>query len=322
MRQTLQEQIAANKRASTIYSIFLVLLLAALGTAIFGAYYPREWYLGTAGSFVLGIILAIVARTAGPGILLATSGAREATAQEDQVLNNVVEEMAIASGLPKPKIYVIDDPAPNAFATGTSPDNAALAITTGLLAKLDRDELQGVMAHELSHIRNYDVRFMTTIAMIAGAIPLLADTFVRMQFWGGGRRRSSNGGDNNLGAIFMIIGLVLSILAPIFAKLLELAVSRQREYLADASAAEMTRYPEGLARALAKISSDPNPLLHANRATQHMYIVNPKLSGDDGGTSMFSTHPSTRDRIARLMGGMDISIPPAQPPVMPPPIQS
>lgn len=315
MRKTLQEQIDANKRASTIYAFFLVLLLAALGTAIFGAYYPRQWYIGTAGSLVLGIIMAIVARKAGASILLSLSGAREASAAEDQVLSNVVEEMAIASGIPKPKIYVIDSPAPNAFATGDSPDNAAVAITTGLLAKLDRDELQGVMAHELSHIRNYDVRFMTTIAMIAGLIPLLADSFVRMQWWGGGRRRS-NDNDNGLAGIFMIVGLILSILAPLSAKLLELAVSRQREYLADASAAEMTRYPEGLARALAKISQDPTPLESANRATAHMYIINPRhLAGDDS-TSIFSTHPSTRDRIARLMQGTDVQM--APPPIYDP----
>jgi heat shock protein HtpX len=315
MRRTLQEQIDANKRASTIYTFFLILLLTALGTAIFGAYYPRQWYLGTAGSFVAALIVAIIARKAGSSILLSLSGAREATAAEDQVLNNVVEEMAIASGLPKPKIYVIDDASPNAFATGDSPENAAVAITTGLLAKLDRDELQGVMAHELSHIRNYDVRFMTTIAMIAGLIPLLADSFLRMQWWGGGRRRSNNSNDNGLAAIFMIVGLILSILAPISAKLLELAVSRQREFLADASAAEITRYPEGLARALAKIANDPTPMQHANRATQHMYIINPRHLSGEGVSNLFSTHPSTQERIRRLMQGQDL-------PVMPPPIQN
>ena len=306
MKRTLYEQIQANKRASVLYSLLLVLLLAALGTAMVGTYYPRQWYLGTAGAAGLGIFMAFLARFAGSSIILSISGAREATQAEDQMLSNVVEEMAIAGGIPKPKIYVIDDPSPNAFATGPDPDHAIVAITTGLMFKLDRDELQGVMAHELAHIRNYDIRFMTTIAMIAGLIPLLADMFVRMQWFGGGRRRDRDG-DNGLGAIFAIVGIVLAILAPIFAKLLEMAVSRQREYLADASAAEMTRYPEGLARALQKISMDPEPLASANRATQHMYIINPRhLSGDDV-ANIFSTHPPTQDRIQRLMNMMGSS---------------
>ena len=302
MKRTLFEQIQANKRASLIYSFFLILLLAALGTATVGAYYPRQWYLGTAGAAGLGILMAIIARYASSSIILSISGAREATEAEDRMLNNVVEEMAIAAGIPKPTVYVIDDPSPNAFATGPDPDHAIVAITTGLMQKLDRDELQGVMAHEISHIRNYDIRFMSTIAMIAGLIPLLADMFVRMQWWCGGRRRDRDG-DNGLAAIFAIVGLVLAILAPIFAKLLELAVSRQREYLADASAAELTRYPEGLARALQKLSNDPNPLQRANRATQHMYIVNP-LHDSGSDTSVFSTHPGTRDRVQRLMNLM------------------
>jgi heat shock protein HtpX len=304
MKRTLFEQIQANKRASIIYSVFLVLLLMGLGTAIVGTYYPNQWFIGTLGSAALGVFMAILARYAGSSILLSISGAREATAAEYQMLNNVVEEMAIAAGIPKPRIFVIHDSAPNAFATGPDPEHAVVAITTGLMQKLDRDELQGVMAHELAHIRNFDIRFMTTIAMIAGLIPLWADMFVRMQWWGGGRRDRDRGGDNGIAAIFAIVGLVLAILAPIFAKLLEMAVSRQREYLADASAAEMTRYPEGLARALQKISMDPEPLEAANRATQHMYIVNPMhLSGEDMAT-MFSTHPSTRDRIQRLMNMM------------------
>ncbi|MEZ0325243.1 MAG: M48 family metallopeptidase [Fimbriimonas sp.] len=302
MKRTLHEQIAANKRASVIYSIFLILLLAGLGTAMAGAYYPRQWYLGTLGATALGFIMAMVARYSGSSIILSISGAREATQAEDRMLNNVVEEMAIAGGIPKPKVYVIDDSSPNAFATGSDPDHAIVAITTGLMSKLDRDELQGVIAHEMSHIRNYDIRFMTTIAMIAGLIPLLADMFLRMQFWGGGRRDRDK--DSGLASIFAIVGLVLAILAPIFAKLLEMAVSRQREYLADAGAAEMTRYPEGLARALQKIAMDPDPLEAANRATQHMYIVNPMhLSGDDM-ISAFSTHPPTHDRIQRLLNMM------------------
>ncbi len=302
MKKTLQEQIDANKRGSIFFAVLMVLLLAALGTAIVGVYAPRQWYLGTAGAGVLGLIMVLVARTSGPGILLSISNAREATPHEDQVLNDVVEEMSIAGGIPKPKIYVIDEPAPNAFATGEDPEHGIVAITTGLMSKLNRDELQGVIAHEMSHIRNYDTRFMTVVALIAGLIPMLADIFIRMQWWGGGRRSSRDRDDNNLAVIFLVIGLVLAVLAPIFSLLLEMAISRKREYLADASAAQMTRYPEGLASALRKISSDPTPLSVANRATQHMYIVNPlKLHGADG---LFSTHPPIEDRIRALMGLM------------------
>lgn len=301
MKKTLEQQIQANRRASIVIAAMIVLLLTALGAAIAGVYYPRQWYLGAAGAALLGFIVALVANTAGPSIVLGISHAREASHAEDQILDNVVEEMAIAAGLPKPKIYVIDDSAPNAFATGLTPQTASIAVTTGLLSKLDRDELQGVVAHEMAHIRNYDVRFMTTLALIAGLIPLLADVFVRSTWWGGGSRdRDRDKNDNQLATVFFVVGLVLSILAPIFAHLLELAVSRKREFLADATGAQLTRYPEGLARALQKIARDPEPLEAANRATQHMYIVNPmKLRGSS--SDLFSTHPSTEERIRALM---------------------
>ncbi len=301
MRKTLPEQIASNKRASVIFAFLLVLLLGALGTVIVGVWQPRAWYYGTAGALILGIIVAIVARTSGSKIVLSISGAREATQAEDQMLNNVVEEMSLAAGIPKPKIYVIDDPSPNAFATGPDPEHAVVAVTTGLMQKLNRDELQGVIAHELGHVRNYDIRFMTTVALIAGLIPLLADLFIRMQWFGGGRRDSRDK-NNGLAAIFMVVGLLLAILAPLCSVLIEMAVSRKREYLADATSAELTRYPEGLASALRKISSDTGKLHVANRATQHMYIVNPlQLHGGDG---LFSTHPSTENRIKALLGNM------------------
>lgn len=302
MKRTLQEQIQANRRGSIVLVMLLILILAALGTAIVGSYAPKYWYFGTAGAAGLGLIVSLIASAAGPGIVLGIAHAREATHDEDRMLDNVVEEMAIASGLPKPKVYVIDDYAPNAFATGKDPENGIIAITTGLMDKLDRDELQGVIAHEMAHIRNYDIRFMTMVSLIAGLIPLLADVFMRMQWFGGGRHRDDDDdrGSSQLALIFTILGFALAILAPIFAALLELAVSRKREYLADATAAEMTRYPEGLARALKKIAMDPDPLEVANRATQHMYIVNPlKLAG--GGSDLFSTHPATEERIRALM---------------------
>lgn len=303
MKKTLKEQSAANRRMSVVFAFLIVLILAALGTAIAGAFYPKHWYFGTGGALLIGLVAAGVAFTSGPDIVLSISRARPANQMEDRVLNNVAEEMAIAAGIPVPKVYVIDDPSPNAFATGKDPQHGIVVFTTGLIQKLDRDELQGVMAHEMSHIRNYDIRFMTVVALVAGLIPLLADWFRTMMWYGGGSRRSRDRDDNGQG-VFMIIGLVLSIVAPIFALLLQFAISRKREFLADSTAAELTRYPEGLARALAKISNDPDPLQGANRATQHMFIVNPlrKLAG--GGTDLFSTHPPTEERIRALMGLM------------------
>jgi len=303
MRKSLPEQIAANKRSSAFLTVLLILLLTALGTCIVGAYKPSLWPVGLAGSLVLAIGAAIYTRYQGANAILSMSGAREATDAENRMLRNVTEEMALASGIPMPKVYIIDDSAPNAFATGSDPKNGIVCVTSGLLQKLDRDELQGVIAHELAHIRNYDIRFMTTIALVAGMIPMISEIFLRMQWFGGGPRRRSSDNDNGgnpLQVIFMVLALVLSILAPICAKLLEMAVSRQREYLADATGAEMTRYPQGLANALHKISTDPNPLEAANSATQHMYILNPRhLLGADG---LFSSHPPTAERIRRLLG--------------------
>lgn len=304
MRKTLKEQIAGNKRGSFFLVLIMLLIISALGACIVGFTAPKHWYWGAGGAFGLGLLCAVIARYLGPNIVLAISGAREATFAENQVLVNVVEEMAIASGLPMPKIYVIDDTAPNAFATGKDPQHGIVAITTGLLQKLNRDELQGVMAHELAHIRNLDIRYMTMVSLMTGLIALLADFLQRQFFWGGmGRRRSDDDGDNNnpLGILFLVLGIVLALVAPIAGWLLEMAVSRKREFLADATAAEMTRYPEGLASALMKIQGDQEVLEAANRATQHMYIINP-LKFESDGSSMLSTHPSTEARIKALLG--------------------
>jgi heat shock protein HtpX len=303
MKRSIQDQIQANKTTSVFYAMLMVVLLTALGAGITGFWHRAYWMYGAAGAAVLGLILALVAVNAGDDIILSLSGAREATHQDDQTLDNVAEEMAIAAGIPKPRVYVIDDPSPNAFATGKDPQNGTVVFTTGIIQKLKRDELQGVMAHEMSHIRNYDIRFMTTIAIVAGVIPLLADVLLRMGWFGGGRSRDrdDSGGAQ---AIFMIVAIVLAILAPLFALLLQMAVSRRREMLADASAAELTRYPEGLASALRKIALDPEPLASANRATQHMYIMNP-LRGD-GGASLFDTHPPVEERIKALESLMGV----------------
>jgi heat shock protein HtpX len=201
-----------------------------------------------------------------------------------------------------PKVYIIEDTAPNAFATGRDPNHASVAITTGLLEKLDREELQGVIGHEMSHVRNLDIRFSLLVAVLVGSIALLADFFLRFTFWGGGRRdsRDDRNGGGALVAIVYILAIVLAIIAPIIARLVQLAVSRQREYLADASSVELTRNPHGLERALAKIGMDQEVLEVANRATQHLYFTNPIKKFEERSSSMFSTHPPIVDRINRL----------------------
>ncbi|HEY5388356.1 MAG TPA: M48 family metallopeptidase, partial [Thermoleophilia bacterium] len=202
-----------------------------------------------------------------------------------------------------PSVYVLDESAPNAFATGRDPQHASIAVTRGIMHRLDREELQGVIAHEMSHIRNYDIRFETLVGILVGMIALVADFFVRWSFWGGmGRRRSGGGSDGQAGAIFAIVAIVLAIIAPLAAYAVQFAVSRRREYLADATAVELTRNPLGLARALYSIAEDPEPLRHANRATAHLYIANPlKNKKTKEVTSVFDTHPPIQKRIAVLL---------------------
>src|ERR671933_710360 len=206
--------------------------------------------------------------------------------------------MAIAAGLPMPKVYIIDDSAPNAFATGRDPQHASVAVTSGLLEKLDRDELQGVIAHEMSHVGNYDIRYAMLVGVLVGTTVLISDFFLRGLWFGGGRRREGGGGQAQL--IMMIIAIVLAILAPLFARLLQLSISRQREYLADATAVKLTRNPKGLADALQKISDDREVLEVANRATAHLYIVNPIKRFEKRAKGVFSTHPPIEERIQIL----------------------
>ena len=292
--------IAANKRNSwmLIFAIGILLLgtAVAIGTAV-----TNDVVLSFAIATIVTIVYLVTTYYSGSGMILAMSGARKIEHADHPQLFNVVEEMSIAAGLPMPEVYIIDDSAPNAFATGRDPEHAVVAITEGLLEKLDRDELQGVMAHELSHVRNYDIRFAMLVAVMVGAIALLCDFFWRISFrrshYGGSRNRNG-GGAGGAQVVAMIIALVLAILAPIVAKIIQFAISRQREYLADASAAELTRYPEGLARALEKIAGDREPLEAANRATQHLYIVNPLKGARVAG--LFSTHPPMEERVARL----------------------
>ena len=235
-------------------------------------------------------------------IVLSVNKARPATKEEDQKLVNILDSLMVASGLSsKPRLYVVDDPQPNAFATGRNPENAVICVTTGLLEKLDYYELEGVIAHEMSHIKNYDIRLSCIVSVMVGFIVMIADLFSRMLFWGGLRDRDS---DSKANGILMLIGLIFLILSPIFGSLMQLALSRKREFLADATAVEFTRNPDGLISALAKLENDPNQLETANSATANMYIVNPfrkdTKEGKKRTTSIWSTHPSTADRIEAL----------------------
>lgn len=256
------------------------------------------------GDFVLPIIAALfsipsalIGYYQGDKIALASNRANILSADEWPELHRLLENLAITTGVPKPKIYLIQSPALNAFATGRDPAHASVAVTTGLIEKLGRSELEGVLAHELSHVKNYDIRFSTLVAVFVGFVVILSDMFMRMTFWGGARGRNSRDNDSRAGALLAIVGLVLLILAPVIAKIIQLAVSRQREYLADSSAALLTRYPEGLALALEKINAGPN-LLTASQATAHLYIASPFKAGAIA--NLFSTHPPVADRIKRL----------------------
>jgi heat shock protein HtpX len=301
---TFYNQIAENKRKSFLLSLIVVALFGALGFSI-GVAATGEWTGGifvTVIALVVGGLIALGSYFGGDALVLKVSGAREVDATMTPQLMNVVQELAIAANLPMPKVYVIDDTAPNAFATGRDPKHASVAITTGLLEKLDREELQGVLGHELSHVRNFDIRFAMIVGVLVGSIALLADFFLRFTFWGGGRRggRDRDGGGGGLAAIMFVVAIVLAVVAPIVARLVQLAVSRQREYLADASSVELTRNPRGLEQALVKIAGDKEVLEVANRATQHLYFANPIKKFEERSSSLFSTHPDIVDRINRL----------------------
>ena len=301
------EQIRSNRLRSAVLVVFMGMLLLLIGYVI-GIYFLNSAPGGLLIAAVVWTVMGLIAFFQGDSILLGVSGARKIKKADSPQLYNVVEEMSIASGLPKPPdIYIIDDPAMNAFATGRDPDKAAVAITSGLLEQLNRDELQGVIAHEIGHVKNRDVLLMTISAVMLGAIVIISWYATRVMFWGGGRReRRSSGGDGGGGAqaILMILGIVLLILAPIFAQLIYLAISRKREYLADASSALYTRYPEGLASALEKLGNSNTQVKAANQATAPMYTINP-FAKKRAVNDWMSTHPpiAERVRILRSMGG-------------------
>jgi heat shock protein HtpX len=303
--KSFHQQISANRRNSFLLAGVVVILLAVLGLAIGWAITgePAGGLFALALAATVGVLTGVGTYFAGDSFVLSVSGAHEIDESVSPQLMNVVRELAIAANVPMPKVYIIDDTAPNAFATGRDPKHASVAITSGLLQKLDREELQGVIGHELSHVRNYDIRFSLIVGVMVGAIAILADFFLRFTFWSGvGGRRSRDSGGSGGGAqmVVFIIAIVLAILAPLISRFIQLAVNRQREYLADASSVELTRNPYGLERALAKISTDAEVLEVANRGTQHMYFSNPIKKFEERSSNLFSTHPAIVDRINRL----------------------
>lgn len=301
------EQIASNRRKSTFLVIGMAVLLVVLGYAL-AEYFGGPGYgpYGVVLASVVWLVMTLVAWFKGDRIYLTMARARKIEKSDLPVLFNVVEEMTLAAGLPKiPDVYVIDDPAPNAFATGRTPETAAVAVTSGLLKVLNRDELQGVIAHEIAHVRNRDIQLMLFAGVLAGAIVILAEVGMRGMWFGGGSRRSRRNDSDGGQGIMQIVAIALMILAPIMAQLIYFAVSRKREYLADASAASFTRYPEGLASALEKISQAPSKLASANKATAPMYIINPLARQGKMAANGTSTHPpiDERVRILRAMSG-------------------
>ncbi len=295
---TLYDQADKNIRNSYILiTLFLVFVIAA--GWVFSQALDSPGLLAFA--VIFSVTMSIGSYWFSDKIVLAMSGAKEIDHDTNRELYHIVENLCITAGLPVPKIYIIDDTAPNAFATGRNPEHAVIAVTTGILQKLNKTELEGVLAHELSHIGNRDILFSTIVVVLVGFITLLADWFWRASFFGGRKRNNEGSG----GGYIFIIAIILTILAPIVATLIQMAISRKREFLADASAALLTRYPEGLAIALEKISGDTEPLEVANKATAHMYIVNPLKNNANGRSwfsNMFSTHPPIEERVAALRG--------------------
>jgi heat shock protein HtpX len=296
---TFRERIAVNRRNSLLLIAAFLALVAVFGYVIGYAWIgdPRGALFGLALAFVVGTISGIATYYGGDRMVLAASRAKEITHDDAPVLFNVVEEMAIAAGLPMPKVYIIQDSAPNAFATGRDPEHASVAVTSGLLKKLNRDELQGVIAHEMSHVGNLDIRYAMLVGVLVGTTVLISDFFLRGLWFGGGRRREGGG---QAQIIMLVVAILPSILAPLFARLLQLSISRQREYLADASAVRLTRNPKGLADALQKIGGDREVLEVANRATAHLYIVNPVKGFEKRAKGLFSTHPPIEERVQIL----------------------
>lgn len=316
---TFQAMIADNNRKSLLlvasFMLFTLVTASAIASAVLMSFSPD---LRDSDGLLYGAGIGAIVTAIGAGVMwlgyrfgdrmiLAVSGAKEIQHADDPQLFNVVEEMAIAAGVPMPKVYLMHDSAPNAFATGRDPAHGIVAITTGLRTKLSRDELQGVIAHEMAHVRNYDIRLMLLVTVLVGTIVMLADFFWRMSFYGprsSSRQSSSSRGRDDKGNVLylvvIVVAVVLAILAPFFAQIIQFAISRQREYLADATAVQFTRNPLGLASALRKLDADQEVLEAANRGTAQLFIVNPIKAFANLSETMFSSHPPIKDRIARL----------------------
>jgi heat shock protein HtpX len=294
------EQINRNRRRSWILIALVVLLLVIVGFLIGNAYGNPVF--GTLAAVAISVAVALISYYSGDRVVLGLMGAAPADPVEYRILQNVVEEMAIAAGLPTPKVYVIRSAASNAFATGREPGRASIAVTTGLLEILNREELQGVIGHEMSHIRQYDTRYAVLMAVLVGAVVILCDSFWRSLRWGGLRSGGRSRKGVQIAVPIFVLAMFLSVIAPLFARIIQFAMSRTREFLADSGGAELTRNPIGLARALQKISADPDPLDVANRGTQHLFIVNPlnTYSGSTWAVRLFSTHPPIKERVRIL----------------------
>ncbi|GBE57662.1 hypothetical protein BMS3Abin01_00583 [bacterium BMS3Abin01] len=291
------EQISKNKRLSYLLIVVVAVLLLVLGSAI--GYATGFGVLGLMAAAAIAVVMGLTSYYRGDKMVLVASRAHRVNHDDEPQLFNVVEEMAIAAGSPMPAVYVIEDSAPNAFATGRNPEHSSIAVTRGLMDKLNREELQGVVAHEMSHVRNYDILFATMVGVLVGSIALMADFFLHWGFFTGGRRGRSSGG-GYLQIAMMALALVMAILAPLAARAVQMSISRKREYMADASAVELTRNPLGLAGALEKISRDQEVLEVANRATAHLYIANPVKKFEKRSKHMFSSHPPIQMRIQAL----------------------
>ncbi|OGY17579.1 MAG: zinc metalloprotease HtpX [Candidatus Chisholmbacteria bacterium RIFCSPHIGHO2_01_FULL_48_12] len=294
------EQVDANKRKSALIIGLFIAFIAGVAYVLARAMgFDSLSFMGWA--LILSGLMSFASYYWSDKIILNLSGAQPASRKKDFHFYTVTENLCLAAQIPLPKLYVIDDTAMNAFATGRDPQHAVVVATTGILAKLDRTELEGVIAHELSHVRNYDIRLMSVVTILVGVVTLLADWFLRMTYWGRSHRDDRD--NNQATALFFIAGLILALLSPLVANLIQLAISRRREFLADASSAALTKFPEGLARALAKLNNDREPLEAANKATAHLYIVNPLRnvhSSIGWFAGLFNTHPPIQDRIKAL----------------------
>ncbi|MBM7643665.1 zinc metalloprotease HtpX [Streptococcus loxodontisalivarius] len=293
----LYQQIASNKRRTQVLIVLFFALLSAIGATV-GYLFVGNLTFGVAIALIIGAIYAFSMIFQSTNVVMSMNNAREVTAEEAPQLYHIVEDMAMVAQIPMPRVFIVEDKSLNAFATGSSPENAAVAATTGLLEVMNREELEGVIGHEVSHIRNYDIRISTIAVALASAITLISSIGGRMMWFSGGRRRSNDREDNGLGILMLLFSILAIVLAPLAATLVQLAISRQREYLADASSVELTRNPQGMINALQKLETSSPMSHHVDEASAALYINDPMKK--EGFKSLFYTHPPIADRIQRL----------------------